>query len=242
MDTSSLIAALAPAFAAGFALQRLLEILDPILEKLASGNNKKIALGIVSLLCGAGLATWPQFRVLSHLVVPEGSISTWLDYLVTSLIISGGTEGFNSILKFLNYKKAESKATAVTEKIRAGRSLQLSGSTLTLEKAMNADLNPTTPEDVYKDALQNQVRITKNDPTIVIDFKNGKLNQHMADNNEAQVVVLEATEVAADQFERVLNQTGKNKIRNSISRDTSYATAIDVMDTAVSEGADPKAT
>ena len=115
MDTSSLIAALAPAFAAGFALQRLLEILDPILEKLASGNNKKIALGIVSLLCGAGLATWPQFRVLSHLVVPEGSISTWLDYLVTSLIISGGTEGVNSILKFLKYKKEDAKNEAASK-------------------------------------------------------------------------------------------------------------------------------
>src|SRR2546430_7467925 len=41
MDTSSLVAALAPAFAAGFALQRLLEILDPILEKLASGKDRK---------------------------------------------------------------------------------------------------------------------------------------------------------------------------------------------------------
>jgi hypothetical protein len=33
MDMAKLIAALAPAFAAGFALQRLLEILDPILVR-----------------------------------------------------------------------------------------------------------------------------------------------------------------------------------------------------------------
>src|SRR6184192_3534564 len=58
-------------------------------------------------------------RILTHLVNPEGSISTALDYLVTALIISGGTEGFNAILKFMDYKKQESKASAVTETVRA---------------------------------------------------------------------------------------------------------------------------
>jgi len=99
---------------------------------------------------------------------------------------------------------------------------------------------PRTPEDVYKEKLQNRVRQEKHNPALVIDFKNGRLNQHMADDGQAQIVVLLATSDSADDFGLVLNQTGKNTVRQSISRNTAYADAIVVMDTAVSEGSDPK--
>ena len=119
MDMTHLVVALAPAFAAGFALQRLLEILDPIVEITPIARAKKAVLGIVSFVAGLGLAAWPQTRVLSHLVVPEGSVSPVLDYLVTALFVSGGTEGFNSILKFISYKKEEKKQEANTKAITA---------------------------------------------------------------------------------------------------------------------------
>jgi hypothetical protein len=111
MDMAHLVVALAPAFATGFALQRFLEILDPIFEKLNNAQLKKIILGLISFAAGLGLAAWPKVRVLKELVAPDSAPSI-LDYLVTALIISGGTEGFNSILKFLNYKKEETKAAA----------------------------------------------------------------------------------------------------------------------------------
>jgi hypothetical protein len=111
MEMAHLVVALAPAFAAGFALQRLLEILDPIFEKLNNAQLKKILLGLISFAAGLGLAAWPKVRVLKELVAPDSAPSI-LDYLVTALIVSGGTEGFNSILKFLNYKKEETKAAA----------------------------------------------------------------------------------------------------------------------------------
>jgi hypothetical protein len=137
MDTS-LVIALAPAFTAGFAIQRLLEILDPILDRINGGEKKKIVLGIVSLLSGFGLASGLSVRVLSHLGITLPASLTFLDYLVTSLVISGGTEGFNSVLKFLNYKKEETKATAVAEKVNAANALALSRMTLVSDSEFNS--------------------------------------------------------------------------------------------------------
>lgn len=109
-----LIIALGPAFAAGFAVQRLLEILDPIFEKVkALKDNKKIAVSIISLAFALALAFGIGLRVLQPLGVANAD---FLDGLVTALIISAGTEGFNSIMKFLGYSKEEKKAEAATKK------------------------------------------------------------------------------------------------------------------------------
>lgn len=64
---NELVTALGPAFAAGFAVQRLLEILDPIVSKLVKEENKKIALGLLSLLAGWGLAFGAELMVLKYL-------------------------------------------------------------------------------------------------------------------------------------------------------------------------------
>ncbi len=115
MDT--LVIALGPAFAAGFAVQRLLEILDPILEKLPIVKDyKKMTLAIVSLVVGLVLAFGVGLRVLEPLGV---AASGGLDALVTALIVSAGTEGFNSIMKFLGYAKEEKKADAAGKKANA---------------------------------------------------------------------------------------------------------------------------
>lgn len=41
------------------------------------------------------------------------------DVIVTALVLSAGTEGFNSILKFLGYSKEDKKAQAV-ESLKTG--------------------------------------------------------------------------------------------------------------------------
>ncbi|HTP09003.1 MAG TPA: hypothetical protein VMP08_12175 [Anaerolineae bacterium] len=104
----SLALALGPAFAAGFAVQRLLEILDPLLDKVSFvKDNKKMVLAIVSLIVGFALAIGAGLRVLR----PLGVTSTDLvDIVITALIVSAGTEGFNSIMKFLGYAKEGKKA------------------------------------------------------------------------------------------------------------------------------------
>jgi hypothetical protein len=109
-----LVMALGPAFAVGFAIQRLLEILDPALDKVKFIKDyKKIILGVVSLIVGLALAFGVGLRVLQPLGVANAD---FLDAIVTALIVSAGTEGFNSIMKFLGYTKEDKKANAADKK------------------------------------------------------------------------------------------------------------------------------
>jgi hypothetical protein len=109
-----IVQALAAPFAAGFAVQRLLEILDPLFEKVKPlKDNKKLALALISLTIGLLLSFAFGLRVLQPLGVTGPAI---LDAFATALIVSAGTEGFNSILKILGYSKEEKKAEAA-EKI-----------------------------------------------------------------------------------------------------------------------------
>jgi len=108
-----LIEALAPVFVAGLGIQQLGEILSPLLDKI-SPNYKKVILGLVSLTLGLVLAFVAKLHVLEVLGLPQaqGTELDFLDSLVTGFIISGGTEGINSILKFLKYKKEDVKNEA----------------------------------------------------------------------------------------------------------------------------------
>jgi len=156
MEPVSLITALAPAFAAGFATQRLLEILDPLAERFAI-ERKRIVLGLTSLLAGLGFAAGLSVRVLAHLGANKSKSEfdkyDLLDLLVTGLVISAGTEGFNSILKFMNYKKEEKKAEAKTQAVTADTTKAL------LERRLNMACNFTRPEierivvGVYREQL-----------------------------------------------------------------------------------------
>ncbi|MDQ1639080.1 MAG: hypothetical protein QOF62_2419 [Pyrinomonadaceae bacterium] len=117
-----LIATLAPVFAAGFAVQQLLEILTSFLDLDARSTfqkYKKAILGAVALVAGIVLAFEAHLRVLKPLldaaVQNPGEISVYVDYLATGLVISAGTEGINSILKFLKYKKEDVKNEAAAK-------------------------------------------------------------------------------------------------------------------------------
>jgi len=99
-----LVESLGPAFAAGLAVQQLLEILGPVLVRIKI--NRKIFLSLVSLGLGFVLAAGAGLHVLQAFGVANAGI--W-DVVVTGLIISGGTEGFNSIMKFMGYAKTRVK-------------------------------------------------------------------------------------------------------------------------------------
>ena len=109
-----LITALAPVFAAGLAIQQLSEILSPVIDKIST-DYKKIVVGLVSLTLGLALAFIAKLHVLQILgVTPAGGLDV-IDGIVTGFIISGGTEGVNSILKFLKYTKEEKKNEAAAK-------------------------------------------------------------------------------------------------------------------------------
>jgi hypothetical protein len=247
----NIITALLPAFAAGFAVQRLLEIADPILERWLK-ERKRYYLALLSLAFGFGIAAYAKLRVLIHLFPEVGNappnVPGPLDFIVTGLIISAGTEGFNSILKFLSYKKEEKKAESLLEKLSTrkallGESLESAGlksfSMATVMTDDPADLTLVTPEDIMKEALRDRVRRLKKNPALNLDFKNGKFSQHMANDQDAQQVTVEATEAAAPKFQRALNGEGRQIIRQSITVGTKYSDAIGVMEKALTEGADP---
>jgi|SRR5215467_4190721 len=120
---TNLVLALGPAFATGFALQRALDILDdPIAALIGRGGAsassqevirwKKYATSGISLGAGLLVAIFGGMHVLGPLGFYSGNPSAgiwWLDVAVTGLIISAGTEGFNSIMKFLGYSKENAK-------------------------------------------------------------------------------------------------------------------------------------
>ncbi|MGA2468350.1 MAG: hypothetical protein ABSH06_28910 [Thermodesulfobacteriota bacterium] len=101
----------------GFAVQQLLEILDALVIKIIGTRDKKLILGIVSLIVGLVLAFGAGLRVLQPLGVIKAD---FLDGVVTALIVSAGTEGFNSIMKFLGYAKEDKKSGAAESKKKAG--------------------------------------------------------------------------------------------------------------------------
>lgn len=107
-----LITAFAPAFAAALGLQQLLEIMDPLFSWLK--ERKGLVLKPLSLVVGLILSNYAGLRVLTHLSYTGAEF--W-DIMVTGLIISGGTEGFNSIIKFLGYTKE--KRSVEVQKERA---------------------------------------------------------------------------------------------------------------------------
>jgi hypothetical protein len=125
-----LMTALAPTFAAGLAVQQLLEIVTSFLDldkRESFQKYKKVILGFLALAIGFALAYKNYLQVLQPLFITKTEtnpqthevtfyysrqIPPCLDYFVTGLVLSAGTEGINSILKFMKYKKEEVKKEA----------------------------------------------------------------------------------------------------------------------------------
>ena len=116
----NLILSLGPAFAAGLAVQQFLELTDRFIEQflkligapLGLEIDKQMVLGLISLLLGLIITIGAGLRVLAPLGVQGGDFA---DVIVTALIVSAGTEGFNSILKFLGYVKEDRKTKVKVE-------------------------------------------------------------------------------------------------------------------------------
>ncbi len=177
---NELVKALAPAFAAGLGVQRLLEIVDAIFSGFPKlGDRKKLVMAIASVVLAAIVSCLGNIRILAYLPLekqsptntsrsgetpkpvpgssdptanqssekqssaqasqsgePPNPVRDSVDLIVTILFISGGTEGLNALLKFLNYKKEESKGSAATalsdadgKKIKSADALSVVSST-----------------------------------------------------------------------------------------------------------------
>jgi hypothetical protein len=109
--------ALAAAFAAGFAVQQALEILDALFFADLAPRTKRQFVAITSTILGFLFAFSGDVQILHSL-----GLKSWpfVDYIITALFISAGTEGVNSLLKLLQYKKEEQKGEAQQTKEAAG--------------------------------------------------------------------------------------------------------------------------
>lgn len=102
-----LVMALGPAFAAGLAVQQFLEFASPVVDMMK--KDKKLIMSLAAVLLGLALAFGAGIRVLQPLGLEKAGI---FDPLVSGLIISAGTEGLNSILKFLGYARDKKRKDA----------------------------------------------------------------------------------------------------------------------------------
>jgi hypothetical protein len=126
----SIIQTLTVPFAAGFVVQRFLEILDSLAGQfLGNANTKKVVLGLASLALGWLIASQIPIELFHALMKQAGDkgISAGMDHLLAGIFISAGTEGFNSLLKFAQYKKETTHADA-ERKSAAGSGTQSAGS------------------------------------------------------------------------------------------------------------------
>ena len=106
-----LVESLGPVFIAGFALQQLLELLDPVLERMLK-SQKAWILSALAFLLGLGITLVLGLRVLRPFGLTRGG---WLDAILTALLISSGTKWLNDLLKIINYKKQELLARATKQ-------------------------------------------------------------------------------------------------------------------------------
>jgi hypothetical protein len=119
---TNIVVALGPAFAAGFAIQQLMEILDWGIAFLARvlGRKKRTIALILSAGFGFAVAEGAGLHIMQTLADSEKKY--FFDPLVSALVIGAGTEGFNSILKLLGYKKDAQKEPAADSQVGAQRS------------------------------------------------------------------------------------------------------------------------
>jgi len=80
---------------------------------------KKAILSVVSVVLSVIAVIGAKLDVLKPFIAAPSGIDT----LVTIIFVSAGTEGFNSLLKWLSYKKDNAKASAAANKAQAGAAM-----------------------------------------------------------------------------------------------------------------------
>jgi hypothetical protein len=155
---------LAPIFAASVAVQQVLEVFSVVIEKRVGETRKKAALGIIGFVVGILLAWAFGLDVMDYFKL--NSKIPGVDTVVTALVLSAGTEGTNSIVKFLKYLKEDKKATAADtlELLRKRASETTAGAALsaarrTLEKLrLKAGMTAPPQADLALDVRDDAVR------------------------------------------------------------------------------------
>ena len=142
---------LAPIFAASVAVQQILEVISVAVETRFGALRMKAILGVIGFIIGIVFAYVFGLNVMAYFHVANSG--GFIDKIVTALILSAGTEGTNSIVKFLKYLKEDKKVNAAeTLQALRGRSAETdaggaqSAARRTLEKMRAAAGKPAVDQ------------------------------------------------------------------------------------------------
>ena len=94
-----------------FAIQRVLEIIDPLITRLLKNpkNTKRAVMALLATgLGGIVVGVMDDLTLLG--LIQEAWKRTWLDKAISALVIGAGTEGLNIVTKYLDYLKKARKA------------------------------------------------------------------------------------------------------------------------------------
>lgn len=104
---------LGPISIAAVAIQQILEVFSPVVERYVSEARKKAVLGVIGFSIGLILALVFKLRLIEYSGYGAYGLGAGtIDVIVTALVLSMGTEGTNSVLKFLKYLKEDKKLSA----------------------------------------------------------------------------------------------------------------------------------
>jgi len=122
----------------GFAIQQTLQIVDPLVEwwcKKGKPWNKKATMGVLAFLLGLLVA----YECKLDLLVFLGVASYPFGYVVSAVVLSAGTEGANTIQKYLGYVKEAKAAPQVAVSILPSTTSLRVGDTANLMAAVNGN-------------------------------------------------------------------------------------------------------
>ena len=109
---------LGPVIITGFALQQLLELIDPLLDRFAR-QHKSLLHSLIAFVISLVLCLLLDL----HALRPFGVTGLpGLDTLLTALLITGGTRWVNDLVKVLSYKKFELRQRST--RIAAGQDMR----------------------------------------------------------------------------------------------------------------------
>jgi len=121
-----IVRALAPAFVAGFAVQQAVEVVSSVAAFSPRFDDdvklKKAILSVIAVVFAASIVAALGLDILKVFNTTAVCPSPIWHGIITTVFVSAGTEGFNSLLKWLSYKKEDAKASAAkTKKDVAGQ-------------------------------------------------------------------------------------------------------------------------
>src|SRR5512134_2566334 len=100
-----LMRALGPVIACSIAIQQLLELVDPALDRFIKPHKKWI-MSLISLVMALALTGGLRLGILGSLGHPNAGL---FDIVVTALFMISGTKGANDLLKWIGYRKTAAR-------------------------------------------------------------------------------------------------------------------------------------